>query len=87
MAGRPKPDIIESVYDDENRLWEILNPRGAYAILYQGEPVSVRCTLLNLKGSSFKYKKMLVNNEGNARLEVKRLNQLFKTEDFSYKQL
>mgnify|MGYP003334845504 CR=1 FL=1 len=85
MGGRPKPTIIESVTDEDNTLWEILEAE-AYVLLYPGKPVSIRHPVPTLKGPAFRYRKMLVNNLGNAKREVRRLNSLFKTTDFSYKQ-
>jgi hypothetical protein len=65
-------------------LWEILETKGAFIITYRDQAVSIRSTTEVLGGTRFKYRKMLVNNEGNARLEVKRLNEQFNTDDFGY---
>ena len=85
MGGRPKPTIIKSVTDEDNTEWQILAAE-AYVLVYKGMPVSIRHPVHTIKGPAFRYRKMLVNNLGNAKREVRRLNSLFKTTDFSYKQ-
>jgi hypothetical protein len=82
--GRPKPRVMGAIYDERGRLWEIYQPQGCYVITYKDIPVSVRYTIHLPSSTQFKYKKMMVNNEGNAKLEVKRMNELFKTDDFGY---
>jgi hypothetical protein len=82
--GRPKPQVMGAIYDERGRLWEIIEPQGCYMITFRGQAVAVRYTIHLPSCTQFKYKKMMVNNEGNARLEVKRMNELFKTDDFDY---
>jgi hypothetical protein len=84
MTGRPKPTVIGGICDSNGRTWEIIAARGAYMITFRGQAVAVRYRVDKWNTPIYKYRKMLVNNEGNARLEVKRLNELFKTDDFDY---
>ena len=81
--SRPKPDIIleytnRKTYKSE----QILNAEAIWAVFYQGKPFNLKSfnALTNYPGP--KYKKTSFSNPGHALNLAKKLNAMFKSQDF-----
>ena len=81
--SRPKPDIIleytnRKTYKSE----QILNAEAIWAVFYQGKPFNLKSfnSLINYPGP--KYKKTSFSNPGHALNLAKKLNTMFKSQDF-----
>jgi hypothetical protein len=82
-VSRPKPDIIleytnRKTYKSE----QILNAEAIWAVFYQGKPFNLKSfnALTNYPGP--KYKKTSFSNPGHALNLAKKLNAMFKSQDF-----
>ena len=82
--ARPSAEVIAKIEDVNGVTWEIIDTDTVYIITYKGRPTGVRSHHFVSFGLQYKYKRMLYGNEGNAKLEVERLNKRFKTDLFSY---
>jgi hypothetical protein len=81
--SRPKPVVItEYVNKKTLKSEQILEADAIWAVFYQGKPFNLKSTnqLGSYQGS--KYKKVSFSNPGHALNLAKKLNSLFKTEDF-----
>ncbi len=81
--SRPKPDIIleytnRKTYKSE----QVLNAEAIWAVFYQGKPFNLKSfnALTNYPGP--KYKKTSFSNPGHALNLAKKLNAMFKSQDF-----
>ena len=82
--SRPKPTILLSYVDKVTyRAEEVLSADAIYAVFYQGEPINLRSlnSLVSYPGP--KYKKVSFSNPGHAINLAKKLNSLFKTDQFT----
>jgi len=84
--GRPEPYIITSSAYDEN-LWEVLEVSGMWALTYQQQLVSIRRSRESLISTGFKYPKTVFPTEAIARNTANKLNEIFDTVYFSYKEI
>jgi hypothetical protein len=82
-VSRPKPDIIleytnRKTYKSE----QVLNAEAIWAVFYQGKPFNLKSfnALTNYPGP--KYKKTSFSNPGHALNLAKKLNLMFKSQDF-----
>lgn len=82
--SRPKPTILleytnKTTYKSE----QILASEGIWAVYYQNKPINLKSfnSLVGYPGP--KYKKVAFSNKGHAINLSKKLNRLFKTEDFT----
>ena len=81
--SRPKPTILMEFVDGKTyRSEQILSAEAIWAVFYQGKPFNLKSqsTLTNYPGP--KYKKTSFSNPGHAHNLAKKLNQMFKTEEF-----
>jgi hypothetical protein len=81
--SRPKPVVItEYVNKKTLKSEQILEADAIWAVFYQGKPFNLKSTnqLGSYQGS--KYKKVSFSNPGHALNLAKKLNSLFKTDDF-----
>ena len=82
--ARPKPTIILEHTDSKTyRSEQILHADAIYAVFYQDSPINLRSlnSLVNYPGP--KYKKVSFSNPGHAHNLAKKLNEMFKSEEFS----
>lgn len=82
--SRPKPKVIlEHTGKDNYKFEQILESDAIWAVFFQGQPFNLK------SGSSIssypgpKYKKVSFSNPGHAHNLAKKLNQMFKTSEFS----
>jgi len=81
--ARPQPTILMTTeYQGVNQL-DILKADGLWAVVYRGQPINVRKTLLTLQGESFKYQRGTYPSPAPARILAEKLNELFYCTDFA----
>jgi hypothetical protein len=81
--SRPKPVVItEYVNKKTLKSEQILEADAIWAVFYQGKAFNLKSTnqLGSYQGS--KYKKVSFSNPGHAHNLAKKLNSMFKTQDF-----
>jgi hypothetical protein len=82
--SRPKPNVILEYTNKENyKLEQILESEAIWAVFYQDKPFNLKSGSMIASYSGPKYKKVSFSNPGHARNLAKKLNRLFKTNDFS----
>lgn len=81
--SRPKPNVlIEHVDKKTYKTEQILQAEAIWAVFYKNEPFNLKSAnvLTNYPGP--KYKKVSFSNPGHAHNLAKKLNDMFKCEDF-----
>lgn len=82
--SRPKPNIILEYANKENfKIEQILESEAIWAVFYKDQPFNLKSGSLVASYPGPKYKKVSFSNPGHARNLAKKLNKLFKTEDFA----
>ena len=82
--SRPKPTVIlENINNKTYKSEQILEADAIWAVFYQGSPFNLKSAnaLTNYPGP--KYKKVSFSNPGHAHNLAKKLNEMFKCEDFA----
>lgn len=81
--SRPKPKVILEFVNKENfKIEQILESDAIWAVFYQGQPFNLKSGSIVASQPGPKYKKVSFSNPGHAYNLAKKLNKLFKTEDF-----
>lgn len=82
--SRPKPDVLLE-YTNKNtyKSEQVLASEGIWSVFYQSNPINLKSfnSLVGYPGP--KYKKVSFSNPGHAINLAKKLNKLFKTQDFT----
>ena len=81
--SRPKPTVIlEFTNNKTYKMEQVLDAEAIWAVFYQGKPFNLKSSnaLTNYPGP--KYKKVSFSNPGHAHNLAKKLNAMFKCEDF-----
>jgi len=82
--SRPKPNIIlEHTNRETYKLEQILESEAIWAVFYQGKPFNLKSGSMVSSYPGPKYKKVSFSNPGHARNLAKKLNRLFKTDEFA----
>lgn len=82
--SRPKPKILlEHVSKETYKIEQILESDAIWAVFYKNEPFNLKSSSVVSNYPGPKYKKVSFSNPGHAKNLAKKLNKLFKTEDFS----
>jgi len=82
--SRPKPTVLLNYTDPKTyKSEQVLDASGIYAVFYQGKPINHRTlnSLVSYPGT--KYRKVSFSNPGHDFNLEEKLNQLFKTDQFS----
>lgn len=82
--SRPKPNIkLEYTNKITYKCEQILDAEAIWAVFYQDKPFNLKSSnaLTNYPGP--KYKKTSFSNPGHAHNLAKKLNEMFKTDDFA----
>ena len=82
--SRPKPTVIlENINSKTYKSEQVLEADAIWAVFYQNKPFNLKSSnaLTNYPGP--KYKKVSFSNPGHAHNLAKKLNELFKCEDFA----
>lgn len=81
--SRPKPKVILEYVNKENfKIEQILESDAIWAVFYQGQPFNLKSGSIVASQPGPKYKKVSFSNPGHAYNLAKKLNKLFKTDDF-----
>ena len=82
--SRPKPNIIlENIDKKTYKSEQILEADAIWAVFYQNKPFNLKSQNSLIGYPSVKYKKVSFSNQGHAINLCKKLNTLFKTQEFS----
>ena len=82
--SRPKPNVIlENINSKTYKSEQILEAEAIWAVFYDGRPFNLKSSnaLTNYPGP--KYKKTSFSNPGHAHNLAKKLNDMFKCENFA----
>jgi len=82
--SRPKPTVIlENIDNKTYKSEQVLEADAIWAVFYQGKPFNLKSAnvLTNYPGP--KYKKVSFSNPGHALNLAKKLNDLFKSQEFA----
>ena len=82
--SRPKPTVIlENINSKTYKSEQVLEAEAIWAVFYQEKPFNLKSSnaLTNYPGP--KYKKVSFSNPGHAHNLAKKLNDMFKCEDFN----
>lgn len=82
--SRPKPKVLLEHASKENyRVEQVLESEAIWAVFYKDQPFNLKSGSMITSYPGPKYKKTSFSNPGHARNLAKKLNGLFKCEDFS----
>lgn len=82
--SRPKPTILlQHVDKNTYRSEQILESEAIWAVFYKDKPFNLRSEHTLNADSATKYKKTCFNSPGHAHSLAKKLNKMFKCQDFS----
>jgi hypothetical protein len=82
--SRPKPRILLEYANKENyKVEQILDSEAIWAVFHKGQPFNLKSGSLVSSYPGPKYKKVSFSNPGHARNLAKKLNRLFKCQDFA----
>jgi hypothetical protein len=81
--SRPKPIVILEYANKETyKVEQILESEAIWAVFYKGSPFNLKSRSLLASYPGPKYKKVSFSNPGHAVNLAKKLNRLFKCNDF-----
>jgi hypothetical protein len=82
--SRPKPTIILEYVNKKNyKVEQVLDSEAIWAVFYKNKPFNLKSSSLVSSYPGPKYKKTSFSNPGHAHNLAKKLNSMFKTQDFS----
>lgn len=81
--SRPKPNVLlEHINSTTYKCEQVLDAEAIWAVFYQNKPFNLKSSNALTSYPGPKYKKTSFSNPGHAFNLSKKLNQLFKTDDF-----
>jgi hypothetical protein len=81
--SRPKPKVLlEHANKDNFKVEQILESDAIWAVFYKGSPFNLKSGSLVSSYPGPKYKKVSFSNPGHAHNLAKKLNKMFKTNEF-----
>ena len=82
--SRPKPTIILEHTDNVTyKCEQVLEAEAIWAVFYKGKPFNLKSSNILTNYPGPKYKKTSFSNPGHAHNLAKRLNDMFKSDDFA----
>ena len=82
--SRPKPTVLlEHVNKINYKSDQVLSSDGIWAVFYEDRPINLKTHNILLHYPGPKYKKVSFSNSGHAINLCKKLNALFKTDQFT----
>ena len=82
--SRPKPNVlIEHVNKQNYKTEQVLSSEGIWAVFYENKPINLKSGNMLVSYPGPKYKKTSFSNPGHAINLAKKLNILFKTDQFT----
>ena len=86
--SRPKPTILLEYIDQKTYMADqVLEAAAIYSVFYQGKPINLRSQHHLISTHTPKYLKTSFSNAGHAFNLCEKLNEKFKTNEFSVVQL
>jgi len=82
-VSRPKPTILTEKVDKNYKTDQVLASEGIWAVFYQGQPINLKSFNALINYASPKYKKVSFSNPGHAINLAKKMNVMFKCDDFT----
>jgi hypothetical protein len=83
VMSRPKPTILLEYTNKKNfKVDQVLDAEAIWAVFHNGKPFNLKSGSLVSNYPGPKYKKTSFSNPGHAINLAKKLNKLFKTDDF-----
>ena len=81
--SRPKPTVtLEYVNKKNYKMEQVLEAEAIWAVFYKEKPFNLKSSSVVSNYPGPKYKKTAFSNPGHAHNLAKKLNTMFKTEDF-----
>jgi hypothetical protein len=81
--SRPKPNVlIEHVDKKTYKTEQVLQAEAIWAVFYKNEPFNLKSANILTNYPGPKYKKVSFSNPGHAHNLAKKLNDMFKCDDF-----
>ena len=84
--SRPRPKILLE-HDLDNLIIQVLAAEKLWAVVYKGEPITLRKLSWAVDGEHKKYMRNSFTNQANCQNLADRLNHWFKTTDFTVKRV
>lgn len=82
--SRPKPKVLLEHANRENyKVEQILESEAIWAVFYKDKPFNLKSGSMITSYPGPKYKKVSFSNPGHAHNLAKKLNRLFKCDEFS----
>ena len=81
--SRPKPTILIEKVDKDYKTDQVLASEGIWAVFYKQQPINLKSFNAMIGYASPKYKKVSFSNPGHAINLAKKMNAMFKTDDFT----
>ncbi|MBM38112.1 MAG: hypothetical protein CMO97_03470 [Woeseia sp.] len=82
--SRPKPTVlVEHTNKETYKTEQVLASDGIWAVYYQGKPINLKTFNLLVNYPGPKYKKVSFSNPGHAINLAKKLNNQFKSTEFT----
>lgn len=82
--SRPKPKVILEYVNKENfKIEQILESEAIWAVFYKFQPFNLKSGSMIASYPGPKYKKVSFSNPGHAHNLAKKLNKIFKCDDFA----
>lgn len=82
--SRPKPKVLLEFANKETyKIEQILESEAIWAVFYKNEPFNLKSGSMVASYPGPKYKKVSFSNPGHAYNLAKKLNRMFKSEEFT----
>ena len=82
--SRPKPNVLIEYVDKKTyKTEQILQAEAIWAVFYKDEPFNLKSANMLTNYPGPKYKKVSFSNPGHAHNLAKKLNEMFKTDEFT----
>lgn len=82
--SRPKPKVLTEITDKGTyHTQQVLAAEGIWAVFYQNRPINLKTANMLVSYPGPKYRKVSFSNSGHAVNLAKKLNEQFKTTEFS----
>jgi len=82
--SRPKPTVLVEITNKETyKTEQVLASEGIWAVYYDSRPINLKTSNYLVQYPGPKYKKVSFSNPGHAINLAKKLNEQFKTDQFS----
>lgn len=84
--SRPSPKVLAE-YPGGKYIQQIIECEGVFVVLYNGKPFQLRNKPADLDNTRFDYVRTVYVNGAHARRLANKLNDKFKTDDYTVEQL